>query len=249
MTGADGRSALSLGVVWYRVPNEGGNDGKNLSYLDTPPKNRDRERFRECDEQLYDTLFDIVYDGFYPDLQRKRRNVQAIQEAAIFPPGTAFYPDRLTFDRMPPIGPAAREARLTRRRKWVDEAVDKTGSCHVVFLDPDNGLEIPSTQRHHKRGPKYVFYDEIARFLERGRSVVIYQHMPRESPDVYVRWRVKKLREKVEIRGALWAVLWHPYSPRVYFIIPNGREAVLRPRIKAMLKGPWGQHFEPIIFS
>lgn len=226
---------LSLGVVWYLVPNHGPpGDGRYTDYLKNP------DRFRSCDPPLFDCLKEIV--------DSDRRSVETIERACILPQDTAFYHKRLEFDDVP------QEERQAHRRDWLSKAVGKMARKALVFVDPDNGLQVKSASRHSKKGTKFVYYDELHDYLSRGQSVVIYQHMPRESPDVYVRWRVKKLREKVKIRGALWALLWHPYSPRVYFIIPNGREAVLRPRIKAMLKGPWGQdrpegpHFEPVLF-
>ena len=149
---------------------------------------------------------------------------------------------------MPPIGPAAREARLTRRRKWVNEALDKTGSCHVVFLDPDNGLEIPSTQRHHKRGPKYVFYDEIARFLERDQSVIVIHHAGRkknQTVNKQTQILLDKIRTKIRGAGSTFALRYHSGAPsRVFFIVPSKQhQDVLLERATALTQREWLGHF------
>ena len=235
MTGADGRPALSLGVVWYRVLNEGGNDGKNLSYLDPLPKNL--RRFGECDQSLYDALFDIVYDRSYPIVQRASRNVQAVQEAGIFPSSTVFCPTPLIVDGKP-----------VDRSQWAQAAWERTEGCKLVFLDPDNGLEIPSTQRHHKRGPKYVFYDEIARFLERGRSVIVIHHAGRKRNQT-VKKQTQTLLDKIrtEIRGAgsTFALRYHCGAPvRVFFVIPAKRDQdILLSRAEQLTQGAWSGHF------
>ena len=197
VTGADGRPTLSLGVVWYRVPNEGGNDGKNLGYLDPLPKNLGR--FTECDQALYDALFDIVYDKAYPVVQRERRNVQAVKEADIFPSSTVFYPTRLIENGKP-----------VDRSQWARAAREQTEGCKLVFLDPDNGLEIPSTQRHHKRAPKYVFYDEIAPFLERGQSVIVIHHAGRPKNQT-VDKQTQTLLDKSVLRNPCKAGSGHPF--------------------------------------
>ena len=227
---------VSLGVVWHLVPNHGPpGDGRYTDYLKNP------DRFRPCDAPLFDCLKEIV--------DSDRRSVETIELACILPQDTAFYHERLEFDGVP------QEERQAHRRDWLSKAVGKMARKALVFVDPDNGFQVKSASRHSTKGTKYVYYDELHDYLSQSQSVVVYQHMPRESPDVYVERRVGELRDKLSIRGALWALLWHPYSPRVYFIIPNGRETLLRPRIDAMLGGPWGwprpegPHFEPIMFS
>ena len=226
---------LTLGVVWYLVPNHGPpGDGRYTDYL----KEENAGRFRPCDPLLFDCLKEIV--------DSDRRSVESIEQAGFLP--AKYYTRKLTFQDTP------LDERPASRQAWLRGAVERVRACKIVFVDPDNGLEVKSASRYRKKGTKYVYYDELCDYVSQNQSVVVYQHMPHESPYVYVRRRVKKLREKLKIRGALWALLWHPYSPRVYFIIPNGREAVLRPRINAMLKRPWGQdrpegsHFEPVLF-
>ena len=128
----------------------------------------------------------------------------------------------------------------------------------LVFVDPDNGLQVKSASRHSTKGTKYVYYDELHDYLSQGQGVVIYQHLPmflpREKEEEYARHRGDDLRKCTAV-DEVWALLWRPYSRRMYFIIPNGRSALLRPRIDAMLSGPlgWprpeGPHFEPTMFS
>jgi hypothetical protein len=247
MTCADGGPALSLGVVWYRVPNEGGKDGKNLGYLDAPPKNRDWQRFRQCDEQLYDTLFDIVYDGLYPVLQRERRNVQSVQEEGrVFPPGTAFYPDRLTFDGMPVIGAAAREERVRHRDKWTEGAVLKTDGRDVVFVDPDNGIQVPSAEPHHTRGPKYVFFSELKRLTATPHppSLVIYQHMNhREKVDRQIRRRLEEIGARLDGHASPVALQFR--TSRFFFVVPTkAHRSVLLDRARCLARIPWDGHFK-----
>ena len=87
---------LSLGVVWYLVPNEGADgNGTHVGYLDPTPANL--RRFKTCDPPLYDALGEIVLNG--------TRSVRSISGRAILPPGTVFYEEPLSFDGTPGIGP------------------------------------------------------------------------------------------------------------------------------------------------
>src|SRR5947207_14751363 len=84
-----GRPPLSLGVVWYLVPDESHTaDGSKVGYLTLP-----RERaafFRECDPTLYDLLRHVVTGC--------RRDIQSVAEAGMLPAGTIFFGEPLTFN-------------------------------------------------------------------------------------------------------------------------------------------------------
>jgi|HubBroStandDraft_1064217.scaffolds.fasta_scaffold726963_1 hypothetical protein len=49
----------------------------------------------------------------------------------------------------------------------------------LVFLDPDNGLEVKSVPKGRKSSSKYAYLDEIADHYGAGRSILLYQQYPR----------------------------------------------------------------------
>lgn len=64
----------------------------------------------------------------------------------------------------------------------------------LIFLDPDNGLEIKDS------GEKHVLYSEVKDLFERmtgGSILMVYQHFPREEHRQYIRKRANELKEKV----------------------------------------------------
>jgi hypothetical protein len=226
---------LFLGVVWYLVPDEGGdgNDGNgaHVGYLDPTPTNL--RRFRRCDPALYDALGEIVRNGV--------RSVRSVGEQAILPPGTVFYERPLSFDGMPGIGPAATEARLDHRNDWVQEALEATQGCDLVFADPDNGLE-SGTPRHQRKGPKFAYFDELAPCVRRGQSLVVYHHLHRSYPTrEQVRERLAQVGERL---GEPFALLFKRGSPRAFFVVPSeSRREVLSKRARRFMEGCWAQHF------
>jgi len=223
---------LSLGVVWYLVPDEAGDgNGAHVGYLNSTPTNL--RRFRRCDPALYATLQGIVQDG--------TRSVRSIRERAVLPPGTVYYEEPLSFDGMPGIGPAAIRARLEHRSRWVEGALKATEGCDAVFADPDNGLE-SGTPRHHRKGSKSAYFDELAPYSQRGQSLVVYHHLHRSYPaSEQVRERLSQIGERL---GESFALLYRRGTLRVFFVAPSEvHRGVLYERARRFVDGCWGQHF------
>lgn len=138
---------LSLGVVWYLVPDEEGTaDGGHLGWTNQAATTI--RRYMNCDPDLYHILLRMLRDG--------DRSVRAVRERGVLPEGTVFYEARLSFAGTPGIGRAATERRLDHRRAWARGALESMAEFDVVYLDPANGLE-SGTPRYRKKGPKYVY--------------------------------------------------------------------------------------------
>ena len=223
----DGKRDLSLGIVWYLVPDdEPSGAGKYTTYLDKP------DSFRGCDPPLFDALKQIV--------NGHRRRIRSIHESDIFRPGTVFYDARLSFDTVPI------DSRLAHREEWARSAVAATATCDLVFVDPDNGLEV-STPPHHKQGLKYVFFDEVSPYLRRGQSLIIYQHMNHRKPvNAQISERITEITRRLEA-PVLCTLLFRRWNLRAFFVIPNRRDReLLSRRIESFLSGAWDKHFEVI---
>jgi len=224
---------LSIGVVWYLVPDESHNaDGKFTQYLKHSTKN-DRQ-FRRCDPELYDAL-DII--------RKKDRNVSSIQKCSILPLDTVFYEKPLTFEGTPANSPRARRKRIAYRNEWVQGALSATQDCDFIFVDPDNGLEA-GTKRNMKRGPKYVFFDELEPYYKRGQSLIIYHHTCRRgTAEEQVRERLAQIEERFN-SGGTFALLYHRGSSRAFFVVPSEKhKSILTGKAEQFMQGPWSQHF------
>jgi hypothetical protein len=226
---------LSLGVVWYLVPDEDRpGDGGHVGYLDPTPANL--RRFRDCDPALYNTLGEIVRSG--------RRRVASLREDGALPEGTIFYEAVLSFDGMPGIGPGATSRRLEHREAWVRGALVATRGCDVVFADPDNGLEtgIPRTRVN---GPKFAYFDELAPYLDRGQSLVVYHHLNRERGTTWESLVLKRLSQVGERLAESFVLLYRPFVGRAFFVVPSeAHKEILCERAERVARDPcWSQHF------
>jgi hypothetical protein len=236
LCGKSNAPALKLGVVWYLVPNESHNqDGKHTRYiLDASPD------FRDCDRELYDGLKKLLVDQS-GKVHEERRTVKLIEESHLLPPGTIFYSARLEYYKEQP-----RAERLSVREKWLEAALKETASADVVFLDPDNGIECRSVSRSEKKGPKYVFWDEVERFSRRNQSMVVYHHLGRSRS-----WKqqVERLRkeflDRIPQTFGMSVFTYKRGSGRVYFVATacNEHQQILRGGLRKLLAPPWNRHF------
>ncbi|HQJ36160.1 MAG TPA: hypothetical protein PL156_13470 [Rhodoglobus sp.] len=225
-----GQPPLSLAVLWYLVPDESHNeDGRHIDYLEPTPTNR--TRFRACDPELYDRLGDLVHSG--------RRSVSAVPEHMLLPPGTSYHAAPLDFSGV------SRADRASLRQRWLTSALDTADGADVVFLDPDNGLEVGCGPFADK-GPKYAFYDDLSG-ISAAQTVIIYQHATRtgsfeEQLEARMEGLAHSLRRPQE---NLLAMRWRRVSPRAFiFALADSRRDQIQERLRAMLAGPWGENFD-----
>jgi len=209
------------------VPDEPGNDGKHVSYLNGI-RPRDR-RLRECDPELFRALGEIV---------AKRRDVAAIRRRGILPPDTAFFERQLKYSS---VAGSTIELRQRHRNQWLREAVDQTAGCDIIFVDPDNGLEC-GVHPYAPKGPKYVFYNELRDYLRLNHTVVIYHHLSRQGKHLsQIEWHRSKLMERLRVTGDILALRYRRGTARAYFILPAERHrSIIHQRIKGLVDGPWG---------
>ena len=231
--------ALRLGVVWYLTSDEThNNDGRHIGYLEPTPKNV--KAFRRCDPELYDLLGDIV--------RTDARRVSAIPQWGVLPENTAYY-DRLLDFGAKEIRPNS-AARVQARQEWVQDALQVTKECDVVFVDPDNGIG-SSAQAHSRRGGKYVLLEELAPYVDRVQTLVVYHHLNRQATaESQIKNIGSQLRASLGLTLRLIALRYHRGSARVFILCPASiREDILEARIQVFLGRPWNQHFKRYLSS
>lgn len=220
-------STLRLGLIWYLYPDERlKNDGKFTDYLTDTPKNDGQ--YRVCDPELYDQLRELLRDGL--------RKVDQIPQLNILP-RTVFFDEQLEF-----VGPPAE--RPAARKSWLARALDATAKCDILLLDPDNGLECKVTRRRQRAG-KYVYFDEIAPMVERGQTVIVYQHLDRSAPaEVQFARRADQLAKHLGLARPPTVLRQRSGAGRAYYFITQlGHEIVVNQGINSLTTGPWSKHF------
>ena len=220
-------SVLRLGVLWYRFEDATPGDGEHVSYLESPRA----PEFRRCDPDLFQRMRAIVYG---------ERSIAAVETSGALPEGTAFFTEKLVFERR-----ESRELRASKRLRWLEAGLRATEDADLVFLDPDNGFEVASVGRLHAQGPKYVYYDDLRACWDRGQSLAVYQHIARHgTAEEQMATRLAELREHLDGAKSVFTLRWRRFTSRAYFVIPAAHHAKpLAARCSAFLASPWGQHF------
>ncbi len=217
---------LSIGVNWYLVPDEAHNgDGRHVQYLND-------ERFRNYDESLWLELKQIV--------DSEKRTVSALENERIL--DACYFSEPLAFSGQ------LRNEREEARKEWHGKALCALKGLDLVFVDPDNGIIVPSAVGT-KRENKFVKPEELDGYYEQGSSIIYYQHKARR-PDSFYLNQHKELLERIGSSRAFGLGLkFIKISQRYYFFIvqPLHREKMIK-CIEDMLLSPWKDCFSIIRF-
>jgi len=181
-------NSLRLHVAWMMTPDDGGNDGANRGYLQSP------EQWRHFDAELYDGLRTLLNDESSPCI--------SLIEGTHLLTRSTFHQESV---------PDTESERSTWFGKLM-KAVSKS-KPDIVFLDPDNGIEIPSRPVGQLGSSKYVTWAEIQGVWDAGCSVLIYQHFPREQKEKFTE---RMISELIRRTGVTFARAFT--TPRVLFL-------------------------------
>jgi hypothetical protein len=139
-----------------------------------------------------------------------------------------------------------RQARIELRARWLASGYGTVAGADVVFIDPDNGLET-AVGRYSRKGPKFVYYDDLISLARASKSLIIYQHACRKSCfEDQIHRRLDELRKHFGSDDGKYAALrFRRISPRVFlFVLAKAHRREIQSRLCRFVNGPWGQHFE-----
>lgn len=190
------KAGFSIGLNWYLTPDE-----PEHSKTFTDGKHTKFLKY-DCDtpdKNLHCALKQIV--------ESKNRSVAMLERAKLLE-NTLFWNKML-------------EAKS--RDKWHLEALKKLGKQDVIFLDPDNGLEVKSTNPYSKNGNKYITYKEAADYYVKGATVIIYNHRDRKPESEYLK-RFYHFKDMEETKNAkMFYLRASRYSVRDYLFLAQER--------------------------
>jgi hypothetical protein len=185
-----------VGVCWMLTAADGSGHGDNRGYL------RQVDQWRRYDPALFDALASAPPKPTIDDL-RRLENEALIPDATFF---TDFTPDG-----------------LAERGAYHQACMKAFQTCEFTFFDPDNGLGVKSTAKGRKNSSKYAYLDEIADHYAAGRSILLYQHFPHASREIFVGAKGSLLRSTLA-----GSTIWSFETPHVVFLLAAGPNHVGR---------------------
>ena len=225
-----GGARRGIGIVWYLFPDENhNNDGGLVAYGNDP-------RFLACDPNLCERLNRV---------RTESRRVSSLEAAGLLPGDPVYFSERLDFHvHFPSQRRADKEERQRKRDQWLLNATRKVRDCNIVFLDPDNGIQIASCpKRNQSKSGKFAYFSEIKAFSQGRDLCIVYHHLNRlVSHSEQIISRIKELRVEVKPSGKILALRFWPYSPRAYFILTSSScQATARKLIHDLMSSPCGK--------
>lgn len=197
-----------VGVCWMLTPDDGRTDGGKTSYLDAPT------RWNRHDPILYSALASALHiDG--------GRHVRLAKSEGIIPEA----------DFVEAIVPDSVDA----RRAWFATALTELGGCDLIFFDPDNGLEVRSKPLGARDSSKYLYWHEVGAAWHKRKSLLIFQHFPREKRGLYIPRMMAAVRDQTP-EGTVVSLV----TSNVLFLLAVRPEHVERLRsLRQALESKW----------
>ncbi|MDB4991778.1 MAG: hypothetical protein JWL75_23 [Parcubacteria group bacterium] len=155
---------LEVLVHWMKTRDDGGTDGKHITYLDTPE----------------------VWGGFDPDVYAFLKSKMNSGPRSLSHIEESEYCSGITF-----LGEYIENEST---RKDLLERVIKS-DADVVFFDPDNGIEVASTNK--KNVHKYVIWAEMIEAFNAGKTVVVYQHFSRTNRENFINEKTTEIQKRI----------------------------------------------------
>lgn len=185
-----GQGRIETAICWVLTEDDDRTDGRRIRYLEQP------DRWQSYDPVLYEYLREQV-------LERRTRNVRAVENAGLFA-NFRFY-SRIIQDE------------IGLREEFFNDFLEFARGAHLVFLDPDNGLEVKSIVRGRKASSKYIYWDEVQAIYDAGHSLLIYQHFPRRPRRPFIQGIINKIATIAPIRRLFY------YCTKfvVFFLVPQ----------------------------
>lgn len=204
---------LSIGVNWYFVQPLRQELATNDGGKFIP------STLAKCDPTLAKILLDIS--------QSPERSVHLL-EAENLIPGARYHTEPVPVEN---------------RTEWHSRALSALDGMDLVFLDPDNGLLVKSVDKRSAKSPKYTFYKEVASYVARGQSVIVYNHRSRKKPGIYFAEIYAKLADAIPQADCIFAITFPKGSVRDYFVVTACPEhtMLVRDALTEFYDSTWGQ--------
>lgn len=206
---------MRLGVIWYLTDHvERNGDGRKRAHLS-------QGGWESLDPELLAAMR-LIEEAAQ---DAGELNLTMIESSGILPRDTVYFSEPI------PRVPGNAQKRVSERFAWFRRAQIAVASTDLVFLDPDNGLQVSSAPLTSPLASKYATVAEIASLLDHNAGVVLYQHGNRAP------WREQRNRVCAQIASGvdrivtIHSVRFGAFGVRAFFCItasPQSASAVER---------------------
>jgi hypothetical protein len=198
---------MRLGVIWYLTDHaEDNGDGRKRAHL-----------YQDGWENLDPELLAAMRRIENAQQHQGELNLSIIEASGILPIDTAYFSEPI------PRVQGNAQQRVAQRVAWFGRARKTVAGADLVFLDPDNGLQVRSAPLTSPLASKYATVAEIASLLDGGAGVVLYQHGSR-APWLEQRNRVcAQISSETDRSLTIRSLRFGAFGVRAFFCISPSR--------------------------
>lgn len=122
-------------------------------------------------------------------------------------------------------------------------ALEQLKGCNLIFVDPDNGLIVPSAVGTLKSN-KFALPLELADYYRSGSSVIYYQHKARRPDSFYVTQHNRLLHSGAFPDAIGFGLKFKTTSQRYYFfLVQPCHVSTISACVQRMVSCEWSRHF------
>lgn len=195
-------------ISWMLTPDDASTDGRLTDYLVKP------SQWRKYDCDLYDELQRLM-------INKAGREVSLIENTTLLI-GAHYFAS---------VVPDLYNERII----WSQDLVSYANNYDLIFLDPDNGLEVKSKPYGRKGSSKYLYWREVSSLWEQKKSLLIYQHFCREKRALFIERIKSTLQDKAE--GSSISVFATPNV--AFFLVLQPQHQKYLSDIQANVQNKW----------
>lgn len=206
---------LKIGLNWYLTrPEDLGEAG-----------NSHGEMRQHLSGGVWESWDSALLQGLSTYSSPMNRNIAKFESSGILPEGSRFFGEYVPTEN---------------RAEWHERAFSSLSYSDFVFLDPDNGFEVPSASRPKLR--KYALYNEAADYFLRGKSVCSIQFARQRDPIKLSQDARRTLSQNAGIQNK-FPVLRGRVSPNILFVflVQNHHEAALLRTLNSLCRDSNGK--------
>ena len=193
----------------YTLP-DGTSDGRFIGYLSKP-------EWRSYEPDIFDFLHNAV-------LKEKVRKLSLIEKSGLLT-NVSFFSNVL-------------QGKITDRRTFFTALQKEAKKADLVFLDPDNGIEVPSVKTGKKNSDRYIYWDEIEKLFYLGKSLLVYQHFGRQERNAFIQEMVLQVKKRLKTSEVITLRTKNSF----YLLIPHQKHlSKLKQGLSAISK-LWKEH-------
>jgi hypothetical protein len=189
-----------------------------------------KEKFYNCFPELYEKLKQLV--------ETKKRSLHEIEISQILPENIIFYSENIPFSSSFP------KNRRKERIGWFERSLEHLKEADIIFVDPDNGIQTEAVTKTNVKAVKYVFWDEIKKYYDGKKSVIVYNHRDFSPVSKYDEKLLKinsLFKEKIDFR----VLRFFKFSVRDYiFLIQPAHKNIIDSTFDTLTKKPYDFMFK-----